>query len=87
MQLKILYALAVKLPSPLALFVESIGNFTADAQPVTPEMATAADALDYQVSYSPSDISTLIATIGVARLAAQEEADVQQSNIWIKYLG
>lgn len=36
MKLKILYALAVKLPSPLALFVESIGNFTADAQPVTP---------------------------------------------------
>lgn len=61
MDLRVLHALSYKLPAPLALYVEAIGNFTVDTQPVVPIMATA--PLPHQsvaISYTPSSVSALL---------------------------
>lgn len=63
MQLRSIRAYSSRLPTPLVIYMEAIGNITANKQYVVPvEMTTTPPAANGAVSFFPSSITTLLTT-------------------------
>lgn len=60
-QLRTLASLSQRLPYPLTIFIEAIGNFVADSQPVLPTFITTHNVdASGAISFAPSAIRTIM---------------------------